>query len=118
MAPCHQLRSYGFAGRQLRFQNIEDYYLSPYALGYGPFVKFDHDFIGRESLEQMATHPQRKKVTFAWEAEDVLKVWASMFDPEEPCKYLDLPLSNYASASYDAVLSRGNTVGFSMFTGY
>ena len=41
-----------------------------------------------------------------------------MFDPGDPCKYLDLPLSNYASASYDAVLSHGNTVGFSMFTGY
>jgi vanillate/3-O-methylgallate O-demethylase len=25
---------------------IEDYYLTPYDLGYGSFVKFDHDFIG------------------------------------------------------------------------
>ena len=28
--------------------NIEDYYMTPYELGYGTFVKFDHDFIGRE----------------------------------------------------------------------
>ena len=28
--------------------DITDYYLTPYDLGYGPFVKFDHDFIGRE----------------------------------------------------------------------
>ena len=27
---------------------------TPYELGYGPFVKFDHDFIGREALEKMA----------------------------------------------------------------
>ncbi len=33
--------------------NIEDYYLTPYELGYGSFVKFDHDFIGREALEKM-----------------------------------------------------------------
>ena len=33
--------------------NIEDYYMTPYELGYGPFVKFDHDFIGREALEKM-----------------------------------------------------------------
>jgi vanillate/3-O-methylgallate O-demethylase len=116
--PATSYEATGSIGGSFDSHNIEDYYLTPYALGYGPFVKFDHDFIGREALEQMSTQPQRKKVTFAWEAEDVLKVWASMFDPDEPCKFLDLPLSNYASASYDAVLSRGNTVGFSMFTGY
>jgi vanillate/3-O-methylgallate O-demethylase len=37
--------------------NIEDYYLTPYELGYGPFVKFDHDFIGREALEKKAKKP-------------------------------------------------------------
>ena len=30
--------------------NIEDYYLNPWELGYGSFVKFDHDFIGRDAL--------------------------------------------------------------------
>lgn len=92
--------------------------MTPYALGYGPFVKFDHDFIGREALEHMAGQPQRKKVTFAWEPEDVIKVWASMFETGDPYKYLDLPLANYASASYDSVLSSGRVAGFSMFTGY
>ncbi len=92
--------------------------MSPYALGYGPFIKFDHEFIGREALEKMAGRPQRKKVTFAWSAEDVAKVLASMFEPGDPYKYIDLPLSNYASASYDRVLSAGKTVGFSMFSGY
>ena len=32
--------------------NIEDYYSTPYEMGYGGFVKFDHDFIGREALEK------------------------------------------------------------------
>ena len=32
--------------------NIEDYYLNPWELGYGGFVKFDHDFHGREALER------------------------------------------------------------------
>ena len=31
--------------------NIEDYYLNPWELGYGHIVKFDHDFIGRDALE-------------------------------------------------------------------
>ena len=47
--------------------NIEDYYLTPWDLGYGRFVKFDHDFIGREALEKMAEEPHRKKVTLALE---------------------------------------------------
>src|SRR6185437_5833351 len=92
--------------------------LSPYALGYGPFVKFDHDFIGREALERMAAKPQRKKVTFAWNPSDVVTVWASLLEQGEIYKYIDLPLSNYASSSYDKVLSNGNPVGFSMFSGY
>ena len=34
-------------------KNIEDYYVTPHEMGYGSFVKFDHDFIGREALEKM-----------------------------------------------------------------
>lgn len=98
--------------------NIEDYYMSPYELGYGPFVKFDHDFIGREALEKMSTQPQRKKVTFAWDGEDVLKAYKSLLEPGDVYKFIDLPISNYASASYDKVMKGGKTVGLSMFAGY
>jgi vanillate/3-O-methylgallate O-demethylase len=108
----------GSLGGSFDSDNIEDYYMTPYALGYGLFVKFDHDFIGREALEKMAGKPQRKKVTFAWNAEDVVKVWASMLAPGDAYKYIDLPLSNYASASYDKVIHGRKTVGFSMFSGY
>jgi len=108
----------GSIGGSFESQNIEDYYMSPYDLGYGPFIKFDHDFIGREALEKMQTRPQRKKVTFAWHTEDVLKAFASMFETGDIYKYIDLPLSNYCSSSYDKVVSGGKTVGCSMFSGY
>jgi vanillate/3-O-methylgallate O-demethylase len=99
--------------------NIEDYYLNPYELGYGFYVKFDHDFIGREALEKMADQPQRKKVTFEWDPDDVARVNRSMLDPGgENYKIIDLPLSNYASSSYDRVMKDGKMVGFSMFCGY
>ena len=98
--------------------NIEDYYMTPYELGYGPFVKFDHDFIGREALEKIAAKPQRKKVTFAWNGEDVLKAYKSLLEPGDVYKFIDLPISNYASSSYDKVLKGGKTVGLSMFAGY
>jgi vanillate/3-O-methylgallate O-demethylase len=99
--------------------NIEDYYMTPYELGYGPFVKFDHDFIGREALEKIATQPQRKKVTFAWSGEDVLKAYKSLLEPGDPYKFIDFPISNYASASYDKLVAKGGkVVGLSMFAGY
>ena len=116
--PATSYEGTGSLGGSFESNNIEDYYLTPYALGYGPFVKFDHDFVGREALEKIAGQPERKKVTFAWNAEDVVKVWASLFGQDVPYKYMDLPLSNYASASYDSVLRRGKVSGFSMFTGY
>lgn len=99
-------------------KNIEDYYLTPYALGYGPFVKFDHDFVGREALEKLQHQPQRKKVTFEWHPEDLAKIYRSLFDPSMPVyKYMDIPNFNYGSSSYDAVLKGGKVVGYSMFGG-
>ena len=99
--------------------NIEDYYLTPYELGYGPFVKFDHDFIGREALERKANQPHRKKVTFAWHADDMAKIYASLFHPgADHYKFFDLPNANYSSSSYDKIVKNGKTVGVSMFGGY
>ena len=117
--PATSYEASGSLGGSYVSNNIEDYYMTPYALGYGPFVKFDHDFIGREALEKIADKPHRKKVTLAWNAEDVLKVFASMFVPgAEHYKYIDLPLSNYTSASYDKLTVGGKMVGVSMFSGY
>jgi vanillate/3-O-methylgallate O-demethylase len=98
---------------------IEEYYTTPYELGYGGFVKFDHDFIGKDALQAMEGRPHRKKVTFAWNSQDVARVIASMFEPgQEMYKCIDLPLSNYASSSFDAVMNGGTVVGASMFSGY
>ncbi len=92
----------GSIGGSFVSSNIEDYYTTPAELGYGTFVKFDHDFIGREALEKKAGQPHRKKVTFAWNADDVAKTFRSFLEPGiENYKFIDLPLSNYASSSFD-----------------
>ncbi len=111
----------GSLGGSFVSEKIEDYYLTPYELGYGPFVKFDRDFVGREALERMVEEgrPQRKKVTFEWNGDDLGKIFSSLGRRnQEPYKFFDLPIANYASSSYDAVKKDGKTVGFSMFTGY
>jgi len=117
--PASSYEAVGSIGGSFYSDNIEDYYMTPNALGYGPFIKFDHDFIGREALEKMDGEAQQNKVTFAWNADDILKVFRSMFESDgDIYKYIDLPLSNYTSASYDKILSGGKEVGFSMFAGY
>jgi len=108
----------GSLGGSFVSDNVEDYYLSPYELGYGPFVKFDHDFIGKDALQKMQNETHRRKVTFAWNGEDVAKVFLSLFGDGPVYKYIDLPLSNYASSSFDKVTRGGRTVGASMFAGY
>jgi vanillate/3-O-methylgallate O-demethylase len=110
----------GSIGGSFVSDNIEDYYLNPWELGYGPFVKFDHDFHGRQALEALNPLEQRQKVTLAWNAQDMGRIMASLFNPDgEQFKFFDVPLANYASSSYDRVIDAdGNTVGVSMFTGY
>ena len=115
--PATSYEATGAIGGSYVSSNIEDYYVSPYDIGYGPFVKFDHDFIGREALEKM-NKTKRRKVTLAWNGDDVAKVFASMFTGENRYKYIDLPLSNYANSNYDKVIADGHDAGFSMFTGY
>ena len=69
VAAGQRLRRHRLDRRQLRLaDNIEDYYMTPYDLGYGPFVKFDHDFIGREALEKIAKRaaPQEGDLRLEW----------------------------------------------------
>jgi vanillate/3-O-methylgallate O-demethylase len=100
--------------------DIEDYYLNPWELGYGPFVKFDHDFIGRDALSAIDADSQKRKVTLAWEAEDVAKIFESMFDVDgDEYQFFDLPIANYGASNFDSVLDAdGNLLGYSMFSGY
>jgi vanillate/3-O-methylgallate O-demethylase len=118
--PAESYEATGTLAGSFVSDNIEDYYVTPWELGYGSFIKFDHDFIGRDALEKIDPADQRKKVTLAWDPEDVTKIYASLFDVQgESYKFFDLPLANYGSANYDSVVdSEGNVVGFSMFTGY
>ena len=99
--------------------DIRDYYLTPWDLGYGPFVRFDHDFVGRAALERLAADPPRTKVTLVWNGEDVERALGSLFvDRGDVTKYIDLPLANYATLPYDAVTHDGRRVGLSTYTGY
>ncbi|MFT4307564.1 MAG: aminomethyl transferase family protein, partial [Microbacterium sp.] len=94
-------------------------YLTPWELGYGSFVKFDHDFIGRDALEKIDPATQRRKVTLAWDDGDLTRILASVLEREGPgYQFFDLPNANYGSSNYDAVIDADDqVVGLSLFTG-
>src|SRR6516164_6587570 len=75
--PADSYEAKASIGGSFYSDNIEDYYLTPWELGYGHIVKFDHDFIGRAALEKKAKGPHRQKVTLALDTESVLKVLAT-----------------------------------------
>jgi syringate O-demethylase/vanillate/3-O-methylgallate O-demethylase len=98
--------------------NIQDYYQTPWDLGYGRHVKFDHDFIGRAALEQLEKQPHRRKVWLRWNAEDVLRIYASQLGRGERYKYMEMPNAYYSILPFDTVLAGGRLAGLSTYTVY
>jgi syringate O-demethylase len=98
--------------------DIEDYYFTPWDLGYGSYVKFDHDFIGRAALETMAEPAHRRKVTLVLDEEDVTRTIATMFQRDDRAKFMDWPSAVYSMHQYDRVTVEGETVGVSTWIGY
>ena len=106
-------------GGSFASESVEDYYFTPWDLGYGPYVKFDHDFVGREALERMADGQHRQKVTLALDDEDVAQTIATMFGPpERRAKFIDWPSAVYAMHQYDRVAVDDETVGVSTWISY
>jgi glycine cleavage system aminomethyltransferase T len=98
--------------------DVHDFYLTPYDLGLGRSVRFDHDFHGRAALERIAEAPPRRKVTLLWNADDVAGVVRSQLEPGVPAKFLDFPKARYGLYQMDEVLSDGVRVGISTDAGY
>jgi glycine cleavage system aminomethyltransferase T len=116
--PGNAFEAIASLGGSFSSSNIEDYYLTPYDLGYGPIVKFDHEFPGRQALETISKNPKRKKVTLAWNAGDAKNVIGSLFEPGESAKYVDFPSAVYSTLPYDKVTKDGKTIGISTWSGY
>jgi len=98
---------------------IDGYYLTPWDIGYGHIVKFDHDFVGREALEVMATQTHKQKVTLALDNEDMLRVLSSLYAEGDRAKYFEFPSAVYAMHPFDEVKNAaGKVIGVSTWVGY
>ena len=76
----------GSLGGSMDSADITDYYVTPYDIGYGRTVKFDHDFLGREALERVAAEDtaSRAKVTLVWNPDDLALAVRSLCEPGDP----------------------------------
>lgn len=99
-------------------KNIEDYYLTPWDLGYGHILNFDHEFVGREALIKLKEMPHRRKVTLSWNDDDVIRIFSTLFQQGDRAKFMDIPASHYATLPYDMVTRAGNMVGISCYPIY
>jgi len=109
----------GSIGGSFVSENIEDYYVNPFELGYNFYIGWKKDdFVGKAALQEMKGKVSRKKVTFEWNRDDVMKVIASSFEQGTPFKWIDFPQPNYASTSADMVMNGDKMVGMSMFNGF
>jgi syringate O-demethylase len=99
-------------------RDIEDYYFTPWDLGYGTYVKLDHDFVGRDALERIADDDHRCKVTLALDDDDVTRTIGTMFQPAGRAKFIDWPSAVYCMHPFDRVTVDGETVGVSTWIGY
>jgi glycine cleavage system aminomethyltransferase T len=115
-ADCYEAKT--SIGGSFYSENIEDYYLTPWDLGYGSMIKFDHDFIGREALEKKAKGSHRQKVTLALHNEDVMRAIATQLHKGQRAKFMEFPSAVYSMHPFDRVLSGGKTVGLSTWVGY
>jgi vanillate/3-O-methylgallate O-demethylase len=108
----------GSIGGSLYSTDVHDYQFTPFDLGLGRSVKFDHDFHGREALEKIAANPARRKVTLLWNSGDVAAIVKSQVEPGIPAKFLDFPKARYGFYQMDTIEQDGKQVGISTDAGY
>jgi vanillate/3-O-methylgallate O-demethylase len=108
----------GSLGGSMDSPEIADYYVTPFDIGYGRLAAFDHDFVGRSALQEIAKKPRRQKVTLIWNSDDVAAALGTLFQPGTHAKYLELPKARYALFQIDQVHKGGQAIGLSMDAGY
>jgi vanillate/3-O-methylgallate O-demethylase len=106
-------------GGSLESDDIRDYYVTPWDLGYGRVVNFDHEFVGRDAMLARKDEPHKKKVFLRWNDADAAEAFTSSFyDFPNGAKFMEQPSAHYATAHYDRVRSGSVDVGLANWPVY
>ena len=118
-------RLYGSMGTDMQARHV-----TPFDTGWENRIYWDHEFVGKQALQEMAKAPKRTVVTLEWNADDIADVYASQFrgeaEPYEPIsdrpndiRYdpgtVDQSNGQMRTFTYhaDKVLNDGREIGFS-----
>jgi vanillate/3-O-methylgallate O-demethylase len=88
-------------------EDIAAWYRTQIELGWGKSIKLDHDFIGRDALEQELASPRRLMRTLVWNAEDCIDVHASLFGAGPAYTFMEMPRDQRGFMWADKVLDPG-----------
>lgn len=97
--------------------DAQNYFVTPYDVGWESRVNFDHEFIGKEALLELSKNPPRTTVTLEWNTEDVGDVFMSQLrgldvEPYDPIEFPTQQAENVdGSTRMDYVLVDGKKVG-------
>lgn len=64
-------------------EELQERFVTPYDVGWGFLVNFNHEFRGKAALEKIAENPPRTAVTLEWNADDIGAVFATQFKSGE-----------------------------------
>ena len=102
--------------------DLEGRFKNPYDVGWGNLVKFDHEFTGRQALEEICKNPPNALVTLEWNAEDIAEIYASQYRGRDVVPYEsidDRPNDVFFNCGWsfiyqaDQVLADGKKIGMS-----
>jgi len=107
-------------GGSYESDDITDYYMNPIEQGKSHLIDFDHDFVGKDALQEMMEQEQRERVTLVWDVDDVVDVYASLFREGETSKFINLPdvATRWSAMHYDKIVDDGEMIGLSKYPGY
>lgn len=99
--------------------NHDQFNVTPFDVGWGYLVNFNHDFIGKDALAKIKQNPPRKVVTLEWNPDDIADVFKSQFKGQdvEPFDRLDKPTDGdmvHMLLRGDYVLKDGRKIGLAI----
>ncbi|MGH6613333.1 hypothetical protein [Sphingomonas sp.] len=95
-----------------------DWYRSPIELGWQKSIKFDHEFYGRAALEAEMADIKRVRRTLVWNRDDVIEVFASLFENDVPYEYMEFPRHQWNVMYASKVMDGERLVGVATSRGY
>lgn len=103
----------------LESDDIRDYYLTPWDLGYGRLIHFGHEFVGRDALLARKDEPHKTKVFLRWNDQDAGDaITSSLFGAPNGAKFLEMPVAAYAMAHYEQIRAGGAQIGVGNWPAY